>query len=370
MRNQIFIYGHYGKKNIGDDAMIYSLVNKLNALKPTHNLAILSPLKLIVPDQNMNRIKFVNPDILSILKEIRLSSLFLMGGGTHIYDKGKKYERYKILIEIMILITCAKLFNNKIYLLNIGIEPINSYFGKLIAKIILELADFISVRDSDSFKIIKNLNSKIDVVLAFDLAALLDLPVGTNAIHETIKTLGISILPFFEIYRGDPSKDILMVDVISKSLNKWLCEDQNRLIYLFVFKDKLRYDDVAITNNLRKKLVPSNRVHVIPYDPDPIKPLKRVSQCDAFIGMRYHSCMYSYLTDRPLLIISYFDKCLSLARDIGLPAKAILSMDEVHSKRFDEIFSDFIKNPSDYTSRFPRDAAAMLAEKGLSALEV
>ena len=209
---------------------------------------------------------------------------------------------------------------------------------------------------------------KNKVTLSFDLAALLQ-PLSTSGkslVKKTdIKILGISILPFFEIYYADKEKDFLFVHKIAEGLNLWLKRDCQSLIYLFVFKGKSRADDVIITEMLRKQLEPSERVKFVPYNPDPIETMSNVAQCDAFVGMRYHSCVFAYLTNTPLLIINYFQKCQALAEDVGLSKHTVISIEEILNGKFEKYLENMQERPDDFVATLPIDMAKQMAKNGL-----
>ena len=173
----------------------------------------------------------------------------------------------KVMSEMFIMLLWAKLFCKRIYLLGIGVEPLSTKWGKFLSKQMCRLADFVSVRDKSSYEILEGIGLKNKITLSFDLTALLR-PLSTSDNELLVKSadmkiLGVSILPFFEIYHGDKEKDRLFVHEIAKGLNQWLKRDHQSLIYLFVFKGKSKADDVLITEMLQKQLHPAERVKLI-----------------------------------------------------------------------------------------------------------
>ena len=370
MKQQIFILGHYGWKNTGDDAMIYVLLQELHTLYPTATFAILSLIPIVIPHETKNLVKFIkhtNP--LLVFREIMHSSTFAWGGGTFMYDHTEKINRFVRLFETFIIMAFAKLFCKRIYLLGIGVEPLLTTWGRFLSKQMCRLADFISVRDKPSYKILERMGLKNKVTLSFDLAALLQpLSISDNkhlVKNIDMKILGISILPFFEIYHGDQKKGRLFVHEIANGLNQWLKREHQSQIYLFVFKGKSKADDVLITEMLRKQLEPSERVKFVPYNPDPVETLSKVARCHAFVGMRYHSCVFAYLTNTPLLIINYFQKCQALAEDIGLSKHAVISLEEILIGQFERYLKHLQEHPGDFVATLPINMAKQMAKNGL-----
>ena len=368
MKQQIFIYGHYGWKNTGDDAMVYVLLRELHILYPTATFAILSQAAIIVPPETKNLVKFVRLTPRTVFQEIVHSSIFILGGGTHFHDHGIKIKQLKMLSKNFIVFILAKLFCKRTYFLGIGVEPLSTIWGRFLSKQIFRLADFISVRDRLSYEILEGMGLKNNGALSFDLAALLQ-PLSTSdkfLVKKTnMKILGISILPFFEIYHSDKEKDILFVHEIAKGLNQWLERDCQSLIYLFVFKGKSIADDVIITEMLQKQLHPVERVKLIPYNPNPMETMSRVAQCHAFVGMRYHSCLFAYLTNTPLLAINYFRKCQALAEYIGLSNHAVISLEEILNGEFEKYLKNLQEHPDYFVATLPIDKAKQMAKNGI-----
>ena len=370
MKQRFFIFGYYGWKNTGDDGMIYALLQELHFSYPAATFVIFSRMPIVVPQETKNLVKFVRPTPQTVFREIMQSSIFIMGGGTQIYDYGGKMKRLKVMSEMFIMLLWAKLFCKRIYLLGIGVEPLSTNWGRFLSKQMCRLADFVSVRDKSSYEILEGIGLKNKITLSFDLTALLQ-PLSTTDDKHLVKNtdmkiLGISILPFFEIYHGDKEKDRLFIHEIAKGLNQWLKRDVQSLIYLFVFKGKSKADDVLITELLRKQLESPERVKLIPYNPDPVETLYKVAQCNAFIGMRYHSCMFAYLTNTPLLIINYFQKCKALAEDVGLSEHAVISIEEILNGQFEKHIKNIQHHPDKFVAKLPVDVAKQMAKNGLS----
>jgi polysaccharide pyruvyl transferase WcaK-like protein len=130
---------------------------------------------------------------------------------------------------------CAKIFCQKIYFLNIGIEPFKTNARKQLCIKICQLADFITVRDDDSFRILKNIGIK-ELKKSFDLAALLDFPNKNNMPKKKNTILGLSILPFYEIYKNQKNLDDLVIKEIAINIKRWLYQDPKNELRLFIFR--------------------------------------------------------------------------------------------------------------------------------------
>ncbi len=362
MKEKIFMFGYYGWKNTGDDAMIYALIQEFFRKYPSYEFVVVSQDSLKIPAETENFVSFIEKNPFVILKEILSSSTVLWGGGTFMYDHTNTKRQFVNLASILFLITISRLLRKQVYIIGIGVEPLTTKAGKFLSKSICRLSGFVSVRDSFSLGILEDLGLN-KIKLSFDLSALLKPRKSCNKTEN--KILGISILPFFSIYHNDPTKDMLMVNEIANALKKWLSTDKKNMIYLFIFKGKSKEDDVQITKILEEKLNEKERVVLIPYKNNPLDSLALFSCCDAFVGMRYHSCVFAYLSNIPLLIINYFQKCGSLAEDIRLTSAALISPGDILKGKFEDYLKNILKNPGDFKAKLSTVEARNMAKMGL-----
>lgn len=351
--------------------MIFVILKELGKRYPHVTFSILSPCKVFIPSELELKVRFIKLKPIRILHEILSSSIFIVGGGTQIHDKGVAPKKYIRLVKLFLLVLAAKISLNKIYFMGIGIEPLETGKGRILAKYILKLADHISVRDNSSSDNMKSLGIKPNNI-SFDLAALLLLYSKSNneKNSQNIYLLGISIMPFFEIYLNDKNKDLILIKELAKALKCWLDLDPKNKIQLFTFKGKSIDDDCEITNRLKEELNDSDRVSIIPYIDNPMAVLFKISQCGLFIGMRYHSCLFAFLAEIPLLVIDYFDKCSSLAKDIGLPPQSIISPEKILAGNFEEQALLFFEHKNHFKSELPLDQALRMASSNFDIKKV
>lgn len=367
-KKQIFIFGYYGWGNTGDDAMLYALLQELSKFFVKDKFAILSRIPVVIPDFVKDRVRFVKPTAISVFLEIVKSHIFVIGGGTHIHDYGRYTKAIKRLLILFVLITFAKINGNKIYLIGNGIGPISTKLGKVLTKFICHLSDKITVRDRASYQLLERLGltNTNKVSLSFDPAVILELPQEIRT-EESFnkKILGICITSVFEQYYGDREKDLLIVDEIARTLNKFLAVMPELWVYLFIFKNGPRDSDVYITRILKERLKPAERIKLVTYNPDPREVLSRVAQCSAFIGTKYHSCLFAYLANIPLLIIEYHPKCRALAEELGLPRNAVISLNEIINGQLEERLEKLMRFPQIFHTTLPISLSKSRARDGI-----
>lgn len=372
-KHQFFIFGYYGWKNAGDDAMLYALLRELHALHSKAGVAVLCPIPVVVPPEVRSKTKFVKLSPFAVGWEILRSSAFIIGGGSHLFDYGSNIRALIIQSRILILVLYSRLLRKKVYLLNIGLGPFRTAWGSFLTRSICYLAHYISVRDETSYRFLASLRLTSKTSLAFDSSALIE-PLNeakNNLIKASNKRiLGVSVTPVFEIYHASRDKDVLLVDRMAEQLSEWLAKESRAEVWLFVFKGESKDDDVLITRLLQERLQPAERVRLVQYDPDPRSMLAQVAYCNAFVGMRYHSCLFAYLNSIPLLIIDYHPKCRALANEIGLPKHAVVSLEEILNGQFQYQLENLVNSPSDFCATLPIDIAKKRARDGITKMKL
>lgn len=371
MKRKFFIIGYYGMRNVGDDAMLYALLQEFSSLDSENLFSVLSSIPLKIPSGLKCEVSYVRRSVFAVSKEILASSTIVIGGGTHLFDKGNKRKILNIQVKLFFLLSLAKILGKEIWLINNGLGPLKTKWGKILPNLICLMSNFISVRDSESYNYLANWGLAYKSSLAFDLAALLasprDLYLNRNPDYNK-KIIGISVTPVFEFYYGSKDRDTLLIEEISKNIGIWLREERNLEVKLFIFHGKsLKEDDISITKslfNILKNQCPQSNITIVYYDPDPREILAQVARCNFFIGMRYHSCVFAYLCGLPLLIIDYQDKCRALAKEIGLPKNSVISLEEILTGKFGVYLRNMRKCPNDYTATLPIETAKKRAKKG------
>ena len=131
--------------NVGDEAILQSIIKALHEEDPTLELVVLSN----DPDytRKMYGVEAVNRwDIRAIYKEIKRSNGLISGGGSLLQDKTvlKVFCTIRVLCELLVfeeavLYLCARNWSN------------TKRQNRLLVKWQVSKAEYISVRDEDSF---------------------------------------------------------------------------------------------------------------------------------------------------------------------------------------------------------------------------
>ena len=366
---RLFLYGYYGQKNVGDDAMLYAFLVECSP-KPFDFLITCGEARPALPVNVARRTTLIRTSPFDVVTSLIRASAFVIVGGTHLSDYGRRAKPLVMQGRILALVTLAKLLRKKIHFLAVGLGPFERRPTALLAKSSCFLADDISVRDLESLAVARKFGLDGGVTLSFDLSALLkpDKEVDKLKSKTDRKVLGMSITPI----TGDNSDERMnarFLQGLAESLSLWLRKNPEWTVRLFVFHGESENSnhDVAVTRELKKR-VDSDRITVFDYDPDPRAMMNGVAQCAVFVGMKFHSCLFAYLTCTPLLVIPYHAKCAALAREIGLPPAAIVYPRDVAQRGLDDSLDHLSDSPEDFTASLPRDTAVERAKSAFSKL--
>ena len=373
-RRSFLLYGYYGRGNVGDDAMLYGFLHEYISLFGSANFAVLRGVSSPkIPAEAVDNVVFVPSVHIEVLRWLVRCSAFLIAGGTHLSDYGQPRRSFAILTRILLLTSLAKLLRKEVYLLGIGLGPFRTHWGRLLAHIVCLQADGISVRDRDSVVCGQEMKLGNKMVHAFDMAVLMPLAEKQTSRNKQKvgDILGVSITPVHSIYFGKPELDLQMVDKLSTALQHWLDNHPGWRVRLFVFHADTEHngnDDETITAGLSAMMNDPSAVSIVPYMSDPQEVLAKISECTAFVAMKYHASLLSYVAELPLLILAYHPKCESFANEIGLAKVAVVSLREILDGDAEIRLNMLAANPTDFIGTLEFAASRARARLALAPL--
>ena len=165
--SDVLICGYYGYGNMGDETLLSVIVRELRRRQPSVRICALSA----TPEKtkSYHLIDAVSRfDFAGIAEKMKRSKVLLFGGGSLLQDKTSTHS----LLYYTHILRMAKKYGLKILVYANGIGPIVSEHNKMRVKEALALADSISLRDRDSFLLVKSFDPERKIRLTFDPAIL------------------------------------------------------------------------------------------------------------------------------------------------------------------------------------------------------
>lgn len=293
---KIFIFGYYGFKNCGDDAILESIIQNLKTMKLDAEISALTyDAKYTRDAHKINTVS--RSKIIDIIRNIKNCDLLISGGGSLLQDVTSS----RSLLFYLSLIFIAKIFNKKVMFYCNGYGPVRKRINKFLIKKIIKNVDLITLRDEESYKELKKLGITKNVMVAADAAFTME-PAEEERVNEIAEienicededVIAISVRRWTD---DDTTKN-----VISKTID-YLVKENKKIVLI-----PMKYpDDVEISLEI-KEMCESNP-HVIENQYSPKEVLGLMKKFKMLIGIRLHALIFAAIAGVPVVGIEYDPK--------------------------------------------------------------
>ncbi|ABA89042.2 pyruvyltransferase superfamily protein [Syntrophotalea carbinolica DSM 2380] len=321
--NAAFLYGYYGMKNTGDDALLsvcnwgvrkYLKVQKVFATSTKINNPYLgdgfSPVyrsKVFLRGENSLRAYLA----------ASLSSSVVFGGGS-VFHTAKYINKMAQFVKF-----AGKGLH---FAVGVGVGPFRDLNAERACAKLFNNLSFVGVRDQLSFDIVTDICPNIRCEKTFDLAPLLPL-LSSNNLNSKINTqpkkgIGFALCDYESFVGGDTKREIIRREKIKKFIDLLDPNEVQELIFID-FNGHYKFGDHKIHNEIIGKIDKRFKVTHISYHSNPGIALRAISNLRAMVAMRLHSAIFSYVVNIPSIILSYHEKCNQWANDIGVPSSCL-----------------------------------------------
>lgn len=310
MSKQVVISGYYGFGNFGDEAILSVLIKRLKHMG--HDIVVLSsnPRKTSM-EYFVNAINSFDFNKVSGL--IKHSDVLISGGGSLLQD----VTSLKSLIYYLWVIFTALRHKKKVIIFAQGIGPIKNKFAKLITGMILKRCDYVSVRDSKSFKLLESMGVKADLLC------------------DPIFSLDIKSKPQKGVIGIQLRDFATMNDNLLNKLARQIVKDFfDKHVQIFSFQDSLDLEVCKKFQGIIRALNPNISTEVI-YGVSNDEIISKIPSLEYLIAMRFHALVVAVKAGVKSIGINYDMKVEKLAKEAGIP---LISMDA--SEDFDVVFDD------------------------------
>jgi polysaccharide pyruvyl transferase CsaB len=295
----VAISGYYGFDNIGDEAILYSILQSLREIDKNIRPIVFSnnPEKT----SKLYDVEAVNRWSIHTLSSVLFRSrLLISGGGSLLQDvTGLRSLGYYLGV-----VQLAKLLKNKVMFYAQGIGPINTAAGKKMLRFAANNVDLITVRDEASKELLKELQVKrppikvtVDPVLGLSREKI-GLEKGRDilkhyGVSDTAPVVGISIRDWKEL--SDYKKSV------AKVADNLIQQGYQVLFIPFHFPG-----DIAACRNTMRLM--KNEAFLLKNSVTVEEMLSLVGNLEMMIGMRLHSLIMAAVMTVPMVGISYDPK--------------------------------------------------------------
>ena len=307
---KVVISGYYGFNNIGDEAILKSIITSLKKEKADIEITVLSNNPSHT--EKTYKVKSINRwNLTNIYKEIKNSDGLISGGGSLLQDVTSS----RSIIYYTSIMGLANLAKKPIFIYAQGVGPINKKINQSITRYFLNKVDYISLRDEDSANLVKKIGVKTKLEIVPDPVMGLDFK--NIYVKDEENYIVVSV-------RDWNTKHDYLKEIAS------FCENISRLgikIKLLPMHGKL---DEEISLKLASMI--KNNVEILSYTMDIENKLKYIKGAKLVVAMRLHALIFAGNIGTPMIGVSYDPKIESYLKLVDQPCIGNVN-DEIDSAK-------------------------------------
>jgi len=296
MRKKVCISGYYGFDNFGDEMILKILIENLKNFKEPPEITVFS----VNPDKTARalNVKSVNTfKIKEIIPSLKNCDCLISGGGSLLQDSSSALS----LLYYLFVVASAVLFKKKVLIFAQGIGPVHNIFFRKLMLEVLKRADYITVRDNNSFKLLKKAGiNKIE--LCPDPVFNIEIPKQNSRC-----SIGVQL-------REAPILTDNFINELAVNINKYYSDKQ---IFILSLQNKYDAEICGKFKAVLKKLNSEIEAEII-LNTSNDEVIKTAAGLEALIAMRYHACLIGIKAGIKVLAVNYDIKVKTLAEEFNL----------------------------------------------------
>ncbi len=356
---KVTILGYYGVPNIGDEAILAGMLQKLRPAFPDASIKVSARDEAYV--RRMHDVEtFPLDQMRSFVAVASKSDMILVGGGGLFFD-----TPFQVLPFWLGRIVAGRSVGTPSVLYSVGVGPIEKRRSRRYLRLGLRYADAISVRDEYSAELLRKCGVKREVSILPDPALLLE-PAAESRAKEILREEGVPedgglkigvSLRFWQAF--DESQQKRFASSIRNALEKTAAKSDVSFV-MVPFQLPPALGDVGLMEEIAAGSACEDDIHFIrgSYTPAEVKAL--LGQMDLMIGMRLHSQIFSLSMGVPSIALSYASKVASVMETFG-SKDFCLPLDAVEDDRIVRLVERAIEQ-KDHSRRL-RETSARIVEE-------
>jgi polysaccharide pyruvyl transferase CsaB len=304
--NRIVISGWYGNRNVGDEAILASMLASLKKEIEGLDVTVLSTDPIATTrihgvksvDQPGFGLTYLATALLrrrsfETLTAFLKADVFILGGGGFLSD----WQSWSVIPRWLAQIAAAKLLRKRTMLYAVGIGPISSRIGmRLTRAIVNSFVDSITVRDKSSKECLQRAGVRKEIEVTADPAISL-LPGDSARAHEIIKEdgiccvenmIGLAVMPYFHVPEYWPGM-LTRYETLLNQLTMLADFIVSELGVCVVIIPMQVPEDLDFSNRILNHVKHRDRVWVVRGEYAPVEIMGIMGQMKMIIGMRLHS---------------------------------------------------------------------------------
>jgi len=306
----VLVSGYYGFDNLGDEAILESIVNWFGIRDDAHPVVLSKNPKKTSETFDVDSISRDN--LFKILARIPGAPIIVQGGGGLLQDA----TSFKSLLYYLGILLLGSVTGRRLVAFAQGIGPLDGEFSPMMVGEFLSQCDLVAVRDFKSFVFCQQrlpLNANLKMMA--DAALLLDPgdPDTVNDIflQENLDLVGRPLIGFS--IKGD-KKDTRQLTALARTMDMTI-DELNCGVAIFPFHHPY---DLRYAEEVLKLVKRHDEVMIVKGIYKPSEAVGLIGKCDMMVGMRLHSLIFAANTSVPFIGVSYDPKIDEFLREFGL----------------------------------------------------
>jgi len=243
-----------------------------------------------------------------------------------LFDRALYNPLFNYLSTLALLLPRAKKQGKKLGCFNVGVGPVTTPRGKRMLRDVLELMDFITVRDQDSLKIVREIGVANENIFVTADAALAVAPSPQEKLEKIIqgiplpdlsRTLAVNISAYLDSWAGNAKGSMgkeKFLSIYCAALNRAV--EQLKVPVLFVCT---QHHDVAVSEEVRRRLPQGTASFLVSNKELSHFDVKGIlGRVGMLFGMRLHAVILATSELTPAIALPHQPKVTHYLRSAGL----------------------------------------------------
>ena len=310
---RVGISGSYGGLNLGDEAILKSIIQQL---------AQSLPVEITVFSRDVDDTRRRHPQAArvvavrtlgrnEVLPEIECLDLFILGGGGILFDAEAKVYLREVELAL------EKSVPVMVYA--IGVGPLNAAEAQQLVRAQLSAVDAVTVREAQARKLLEEIGVKREIVVTADPAFLLEpdpLPVGAlerEGLEPGGRLIGMSVR---EPGAAAPDIDENMYHALLANAADFMVERYDATVVLVPMEPRMQ--DVRQCHAVIARMLRPQRATVLKGEYTSSQMLSLVGRFMFAVGMRLHFLIFAALQGVPFVALPYASKVEGFLADMEM----------------------------------------------------
>lgn len=300
----IVLSGYYGFDNVGDEAILFSIISAFRKLNPEVKITVLSnnpeSTAATYGVNAVNRWKFA--EVGAVLKE---ADGLVSGGGSLLQDKTglKSIPYYTGIMRI------AKKHGAPVFIYAQGMGPIDKWISKFITKGMLNKVDGITVRDEASRELLRGIGVKRDIKVVPDPVIGLS---GSDFRSDWLASQSWAGDSYVSVSVRDWPSAVPFMEKIADGLDR-LAVSGVKIVFVPMHGEHDAKASASVAGLMKEASV------IAPADLSIEEKIAVIGESALLIGLRLHSLIFAAIQYTPFIALSYDPKIDAFADIVSQP---------------------------------------------------